>query len=734
MKVKLLLIGSLLAASVSVKAAAPIQREAVTFLERSWFLGRDYFFLQSGRTRLIVQSDKVDIAPAFLFAIFDSRDCGQQCAKSLAFNWGGGQGFADSALEVRIGGHFYTAVGQNTVTRWTRTAEGIPAVEAQWWAGGIRVTEQLFALTGKEAFVRRITLESANMAGKDQATIRLALPDQKGIVQNGVFGRQNGPLFMALGVAGDFAKQTATAGGNVFDIGPVTLEQGAKVTVDTLLLAQLETDAAKRWMPPMGDGDGGNIRSAELSGAIKETADYWKKTSSTVSGDLLLCNLYNSAASTLPSVVADNGIIEAGPFEYAGAWVRDSANLLAGAIHAGHFEAARTGLDFVLTHLVNDAGHTCVDGRIQSPDNEELDQLGELLHTLKAYRDWTGDDSLIRKHSKKIIAVVELPLQPRFLDPSTGMIHNHREYWERAFDEAYELIYQANTVLGLRLAADLAEPLGVDKAQADAWRAAADKMWNSVLNDPKMKLVDGGKLIKRRNVDGKIFDLVKSPHPYMRGGGDDPMNTELFHAYNPDSASALPIALGVLDPHSEIAKATLADMERIWNERWTTGGYGRYATSSEVCQNGPWPLATFAVMRAQHDAGMMEKSRRSLEWLATAGPSGAWTESFNNIVHNRPSGPIVWATGEMTLFAVRHVVGVRFEGSLLVVKPAPYPGNGPLVADLRFRKGRLKIETDGDGPFVHAEVNGKKMKLDADGALRLPADFAGGTVVFHKRR
>lgn len=728
-------VAAIVCLSPFVRAADPVQKEAVAILERGWFMGRDYYFLQSGRTRLIVQSDKVDIAPAFLFGIFDSRDCGQQSAKRNSFNWKGGQGFADSALEVKLGGNFFTAVGQNTVTKWTKTTEGIPAVEAQWWAGGLRVTEQLFALVGKEAFVRRITLESANLAGKDQATIRLALPDHNGVMQNGVFGRQSGPLFMALGVAGDHAKHTTTAGGNVFDIGPIDLEPGVKTTVGTLLLAQMEMDAKTRWMPTMAAGDDKSVRSIDLSAPIKETVEYWKRTSSVVSGDPAFGNLYSSAASTIPAIIADNGIIEAGPFEYAGAWVRDSANTLAGAVHAGHFEEARTGLDFVLTHLVNDAGHTCVDGHIQSPDREELDQSGELLHALKAYRDWTGDASLLRKHRKKILALVELPLHPPFLDSATGMIHNRREYWERTFDDAYELIYQANTVLGLRYAADLAEPLGVGKTQADAWRAAADKMWHGVLNDPKMRLVDGGKLIKRRNVDGKIFDLVKSPHPYPEGGAaDDPMRAEMFHSCNPDSSVVLPIALGVLDPHSPIARATLEDMEKIWNERWTTGGYGRYATSSEVCQNGPWPLATFAVMRAQHDAGMMGKSRRSLEWLAAAGPSGAWTESFNNIVHNRPSGPIVWASGEMSLFAVRHVVGVRFEGNRLVLKPAPYPETGALSADLRFRKGRLKIETDGTGPFLEAEVDGKRTKLDSDGSLRLPADFAGGTVSLHRRK
>ena len=46
----------------------------------------------------------------------------------------------------------------------------------------------------------------------------------------------------------------------------------------------------------------------------------------------------------------------------------------------------------------------------------------------------------------------------------------------------------------------------------------------------------------------------------------------------------------------------------------------------------------------------------------------------------------------MTLFAVRHVLGVNFDGHTLVLKPAPYPGSGPLKADLRYRTSRLNLE------------------------------------------
>jgi len=55
--------------------------------------------------------------------------------------------------------------------------------------------------------------------------------------------------------------------------------------------------------------------------------------------------------------------------------------------------------------------------------------------------------------------------------------------------------------------------------------------------------------------------------------------------------------------------------------------------------------------------------------------------------------------GEIPLFAVRHVLGVRFDGSTPVLKPLLYPGTGPLMADLRFRNGRLKLDIP--VPAVH---------------------------------
>ena len=82
---------------------------------------------------------------------------------------------ANSALEVVLGGFPFTALGHETETRWT-AVYGIPAVEAVWWAGGLRVTERIYALTGVNTFMREVTLTSANLAGPEQVTLRLSLP------------------------------------------------------------------------------------------------------------------------------------------------------------------------------------------------------------------------------------------------------------------------------------------------------------------------------------------------------------------------------------------------------------------------------------------------------------------------------------------------------------------------------------------------------------------------------
>jgi len=68
-----------------------------------------------------------------------------------------------------------------------------------------------------------------------------------------------------------------------------------------------------------------------------------------------------------------------------------------------------------------------------------------------------------------------------------------------------------------------------------------------------------------------------------------------------------------------------------------------------------------------------------------------------------------------------------------VIRPALYPGSPPVTADLRFRQGRLRLAIDGSGPIFEALADGRKIALSADGAVRLPKDCRGGSIVLHAR-
>jgi hypothetical protein len=311
------------------------------------------------------------------------------------------------------------------------------------------------------------------------------------------------------------------------------------------------------------------------------------------------------------------------------------------------------------------------------------------------------------------------------------MVHNRREFFERTLDDGYELAYQTYVVQGLRDAADMAEPLHAQD-RAERWRAEADRTLRAMLSHPTRALVEDGRLIKRRGTDGRRVKEVP-------GGGeaDSPGKTEQIHLAEPDTTAALPIALGLVDPRSPLARKTLDELEELWNARWSGGGYERYHSSGQGDQPGAWPMMSCLVMRAQHDAGLWDRSRRTLDWLhgVQGGRTGAWFEEIPSIRSTAfTSGIVPWASGDVTLFVVRHVLGVRFEGDRLTLKPALYPHSPPLVADLRFRKGRLKLEISGAGPVQFAELDGRRIEPGPDGAIRLPPGFTGGRVVLRAKQ
>ncbi len=620
----------------------------------SFLPGREYFFLRSGMLKMVLQADKSGIAPAFTCMLFDAEKPDQTARKVNALNYIPGTNFSRSALKVILGNIEFSPLGHNSGAKWVKR-NGTPAVELKWWAGGVQVTET-FSVAGKPGiFSRHISLTNADLAGND--TIRISGTD-----------------------------------GNA-DSGPIPIKHGETISLNREI----------SW-----PGFGQSVSQGQLPDRL----------SSVSTSDSLVYSLYRNASFALPGMVAENGRMDAGVFEYGNQWVRDGSNVAMGLIYSGSFESARGVLLYILSDLVSDEGTTVVAGGFDEPDREEFDQMGVLMNCMKLYVDWTGDKSLVTLYQKKILKLIERPLNPAFRD-STGMVHNRREFWERTFNDAYELAYQTYMIQGLRDAADLSGILGVPE-KAAYWRKTADQFLKATLTHPSLSLVHDGALIKRRNINGEIADLTAGRETSYKN--DAPVPTEYYHRLNPDATYALPVLLGIIDPRSSLAIKSLDKLESIWNARWNVGGYERYHSSSQLDQPGPWTFGTAFIARAQHDAGLLDRSRRSLQWLhdIQGGNAGAW---FEEIPLNRSQiawcGIVPWTSAEVTSFVVRHWLGVRVSGEFLIIRPNIYPNTKSVAADLRFRSARLKIEINPDSLKQGITVNGKLIKADLGGKYKV---------------
>ena len=710
---------------VSLKAFPPqsvqanLSPGAFVELNKIPFLyGREYFVLRSGRAQVIFQVDRADLGPAFTHMVFDAEVASQNARKEGSFNFDPEQGFAASALRVELGKFTYTAFGEQTESRWTNV-DGTPAVEAIWWAGGVKVTERFVALAGAEAFLETIQVDGSGLAGDDIVNLKLFLPHGQIHANGSVLVQTSEKYGCGCAVMGDAKVRVDEKEGSL-TIGPIPVGPQTKASVGVLRFFHVPSRGADALF------EQARSLAIGIENHRRATKAAWDSTSAIVTHDKTLQEIYDKARFGLPGMIADDGTMDAGIFQYGRQWVRDTSNSALGALHAGHFELARAALTRVLTDLVSDEGAAAIASQYDKPDQEELDQMGELLHVLKSYRDWTGDESLVRDHRVKLLALIERPLQPIFRD-ETGMVHNRREFWERTFDDAYELIYQAYVVEGLRNAVELA-PLLQAEDRVERWTKEANRTLEAMLRHPTRALVSDGHLIKRRNVTGEIADLIPTKFP---GGPDVPFQSEKNNRVNPDASAAIPIALGLIDPRSALALKTLDDLEQLWSMRWFGGGYDRYNSSSQPDTPGPWPFATCFILRALHDAGLYERSRRVLEWLNSVqgGRAGFWFEEIPVLRSNTKfCGIIPWTSGEIALFVVRHVLGIRFERARVVIKPALYPHSPPVSADLRFRKGRLRLKIEGSGNVKRADLDGRKLDRRPDGSIILPAGFASGVV------
>lgn len=713
--------------------AADVQQTTYPYAEHSYLQGRTYYVLRSGRANMILQTDKVGYVPAFGFMLFDMGTPWQSKVKKGAYNFTETDAFYNSVLKMRLKSFPFTALPQTTESGWCYV-EGIPSVFSDWWASGLKVKETITPIGDNGLFRRMVTLHSSDMVTTDTAYIQLSLPEQAAFSSEGMIlcSRSMGieiensatddtwaDAVLGIAVPTEFTSKIINDG-TTLEVGPIVIAPGEQVEVETYLLADVGSSSMEASEEKLKQAIS---KDEKLISAI---ADRWAVTNKIQTEDTVVQDMFDAARNALPCCIADNGAMNAGIFEYGLQWIRDASNTCLGIIHIGEFETARTVLEYMLANMITDEGTTMIAGMFDKPDLEQFDQMGEFMHAMKSYVDWSGDTSLLTKYRGKILKMIERPLHPVFRD-ETGMVHNRREFWERTFEDAYELAYQMWVIEGLRSAASLAGYLDADD-RVPVWLAEADKIENAMLNHPTAKLVDDGHLIKRRNVkDKQIFTTLK----YSSWVPGAPTGVESLSSVYPDATMALPVAMNLIDPKSELAYNTIMETEKLWNRRWNFGGHDRYNTSSQGDQPGPWPFATTFIMRGEHEAGLHDLSRRSLEWLYTVdgGKGGLWYEEIPVIAAGGfAAGLIPWTSGEVSLFMVRHLMGIKFDHGQMIIKPNLYETTAPLKADLRYKDSRINLEITGAGDVKYAFVNGKKISPDKMGRIVVPENFEGGII------
>jgi hypothetical protein len=606
----------------------------------------DYFFLGDGLIQAAVQIAPAGDATPVGLLIMDPERLGPKRA-SLTFDKD--TGIAATGLSVAARAAIHTARPGSVRARWlSRSID--PRVEVVWRSGPYRVTELFFcpdASSGR--LLRRISV-SRSAGGAPKVRVTTGIKDRT--------------------IEAELAFKGRTAGPVVF-----------------------EYRLSKR-----NGGPSLRLRLGTDPGASSPAAAYWKGTAEGRFSDPLLDGFFAASKFQLRAAVSKSGRLDGSVWQYNLEWVRDQALIAMALAMSGQPGLARTILARLLSDFVTDEGATLDSSRLRPWQESEVDQNGVLLFALESYVNWTGDRDLVSANWGKIRRAAAFPLRSQFRHEPSGLIVNRREFWERhevhGIRMGMELAHQVFVVMGLRSAGRLAALVG-RTGEAYDWTEAAMGLRKALLKDPGFSLIDSGKLIKRRGLDGKVQRDVRPDRDSSL-----PRQAPLFgpgrHLLDPDTSAALAVAWEFIDPGSRLARKTLASMEKLWNQGWTGGGYGRYNMTSEPDSPGPWPFASLFVARAALEAGDPSRTRRVLDWLGRI--PGSRASSWFEFYGPRPVPPypqvgiIPWTWAELIFLCVHHLLGVRPGADFLSLQPKLLPGLDRMKADLLLRGGRLELE------------------------------------------
>ncbi|MDH4197559.1 MAG: hypothetical protein OEW05_09150 [Candidatus Aminicenantes bacterium] len=638
----------------------------------------EYFFLGNGLLQAAVQTtrDRRATSPGLLIMHPDRLG-----PKRRALTLDPVLGLRPTLAAIAIGRALFRPAAKSLQVRWAER-DGVPAVEAEWPAGPARVRECL--LCPDRTFPRLVREIAVRNVSARRISVR---------VRTGV-GRRS--VFETLSVAPGEAKT---------------------LCVEYRITGGPEAPAVA-------------VRTVPRLSVSRAAAAYWRSTADLRTGDLQLDHFYRAALTQLHAAVSKRGTIDGGLWQYNLEWVRDQAFIAMALTMTGQTVRAKTVLGRLLRRFIGPQGAPADSSRQRALEDCEPDQNGILLFALQNFLDWTGDGNFVLEHWEKIVLTADFLLRPTLRHEPSGLLHNRREFWERhsvhGIRDGFELAHQLFAVLGLRSAAALARSMG-RRGKEKVWSEAAARIENAMLSSSRFALVERGRFIKRRAADGRVQNEVR-PAPASGLPPATPLFTAGRHFLNPDSSAALPIAWELVDPRGRLAIRTLRDLERLWNQRWRGGGYGRYHISSEPDSPGPWPFASLFIARAAVEAGDGRKARRVLDWLGrTPGArAGTWFEFYGP----RPVPPYPqvgitpWTWAETIFLFVHHVLGLRPGPDRVRLRPRFLPGQRRLEASFRVRGTTIRISLERIGAAERPAV-----RIDG-----VPAAMKGGAVSFRLPR
>lgn len=472
----------------------------------------------------------------------------------------------------------------------------------------------------------------------------------------------------------------------------------------------------------------------------REMIAHWKNMSRIAFGHPLLDHYFQASRFQLPAVISCTGRIDGGVWQYNREWLRDQAMVALALTMTGDQTLARTMFNRLFEKFVSPDGDTIDSSEKRDPDEVELDQNGFLLYTFRDYVLWTGDLKMAEEKWDKIVVTAEFPLKRIFRHEPSGLLTNRREFWERhrahGIEPGLELVHQLYTSVGLSAASVLARMLG-HRQDAARWEVEAARIKQAMLENQKFRLSDKRGFIKRRGLDGRVQEKIRP----LRDSGlppEAPLAMPGDHFLNPDTSTALPIALGFIPPDSPPCRKTLVSLEVLWNQAWKGGGYGRYHASSEPDSAGAWPFPSLFVARACAETGDFQNVWRILNWLNTVpgARAGSWFEFYGKrLAPPFPQvGIVPWNWAELVILFIHHILGVQPQEDSLLIRPRVLPGLRHIYASfpIRGRTLELDLKKAAKGKATGFRTNGKIVKSSpgevyiayGDQDLRVQADLS----------